>query len=236
MDINWLTGRPFIDAKRRSFLPPGWPMALALLFIIYSCQKNEKAFYPDGTPKYTISKNAKGKMEGESVWYYPDGKIQLKANYLDGVIHGKLIRYFENGAVHTEDEYENGRLNGLSKEWRNNGKIYVEMTYRNDTLNGISRQYDENEKVIIEGNYKNGLFEGKWLYRDRLGNLIGEADFKQGAGIKKSWDSHGALLGYTEYVDNLRHGKEVRYDYKEQVQRIRYYEYGEVVSDSIVRH
>lgn len=209
-----------------------WPALLAAIALFSACSRTEKAFYPDGKPKYIYTKNVKGNINGEATWWFPNGHMQLKADYADGVIHGRLIRYYENGKPQTEDHYENGKLNGVSKEFNVYGKVVVERTYRNDTLHGPSRQYDESGQVIIEGQYEKGHYEGKWLYRDRLGRLTGEGEFHQGRGVVRSWDVYGKPSGMAEYLDNLQHGTELWYDGEGRVVKKRLWDFGDIVADS----
>lgn len=217
---------------KKSTLIKYWLLLLIGATLMISCQRTEKAFHPNGQQKYLYTKTARGNMHGEATWWYPNGNLQLKAEYIDGVIHGKLTRYYENGKPQTEDHYDHGKLQGISREMNVYGKVIVEKTYQNDTLHGISRQYDENGQVVVEGYYEHGYFEGKWLYRDRLGHLTGEGNFSKGTGVVKSWDVYGKPSGMAEYVDNLQHGTELWYDNEGRVVRKRIFDFGDMVSDS----
>ncbi|MBW6461381.1 MAG: toxin-antitoxin system YwqK family antitoxin [Bacteroidales bacterium] len=204
-------------------------LLLGLIFVLASCRKTETAYYSNGQIKHSLPKNARGKLDGQAQFWFPNGTPELTAEYKDGILHGRLIRFHGNGNPQSEDQYENGMLNGVSREFYLNGAVRIEMTYRNDTLHGVSRQYDDAGQVVIEGHYENGYFEGYWLYRDRYGNVTGDANFVRGTGVKRAWNYEGKTAGTTEYMDNLRHGKEVWYDNEGNISRIVYYDSGDPV-------
>jgi antitoxin component YwqK of YwqJK toxin-antitoxin module len=226
---------PLISSN--NFLPDKLPVVLILLFSLFisvSCQKTEKAFYPDGSPKSSIPKDRHGRLNGEAKWWYENGSIQIIADYKNGQLDGEITRFTETGRKQSESSYIHGRKNGLEAEWNINGEISVEKTYRNDTLDGICRQYDEQGNKIVEGNYKDGFFEGRWLYFNSTGTLIGEGDFKRGNGAKLSWNEEGKLIGKATYRDNMRHGQETWYDGEDRITRIRTFDAGELVADSVI--
>lgn len=228
--INWSIGQ-YHGSKRFNFNT--LIVLLPLIFIsgvFTSCQKTEKSYYPNGKIKYILPENEAGQVHGVAKFWYDNGNLQLTGEYKDGVLDGKLCRYRENGIIETEDIYQNGKLHGLCREFHYNGNVLSEMPYVNDTLHGLSRQFDDVGQIMIEGYYEHGYFEGKWNYHDRIGNLIGEADFKKGMGVKKSYDTDGKLTGITEYMDNLKHGREIWYNKSGKEISIRYFEHGDRVA------
>lgn len=229
--IDWLIWP--VNGNRTKLLPFVFLLTL-LPFSFTACQKVERAHYGNGQIKYELPKNRKGELHGLARWWYPDGKLQLTADYTNGVLNGTMVRYAANGNVETEDQYLDGKLNGLSREMNPQGKIFLEKTYRNDTLHGPSRQYNEAGTVVIQGDYVHGYIDGHWLYFDRFGEVSGEGDFIMGKGIVKSYSRSGKLAAYCEYEDNLKHGREYYYDLEGNIVRSRIYDYGEMVSDSAV--
>lgn len=221
----------------KRFISPKIPAIFLLFFSVFisvSCQKTEKAFYPDGRLKSLIPKDRQGRINGEAKWWYENGSLQIEADYKNNELDGRFTRYFENGMKQSEAGYTRGMQNGLAVEWNINGKVAVEKTYRNDTLDGICRQYDEQGRKIVEGSYKDGFFEGRWLYFNNLGILTGEGNFTRGSGTKQSWNEEGKLIGKAAYRENLRHGQETWYDDEGKIARIRTFEAGEMVSDSVI--
>ncbi len=101
----------------------------------------------------------------------------------------------------------------------------------NDTLHGIYRKWHGNGELQIYGEFVHGLYEGNWLYYDDYGILIGEGKYKAGSGEQRFWNPDGSLFTRTQYVNNLKHGKEFYYHPDGELEYIIRYEYGEPVED-----
>ncbi|OUS02065.1 preprotein translocase YidC [Flavobacteriales bacterium 33_180_T64] len=95
--------------------------------------------------------NDKGKLDGEKLVFYPNGKAAEKANYINGKLEGASIWYTENG------------------------KILKVFQYKNDELNGLSKYYDANGNIKAEGVYRSGLKHGIWKYYTG-GKLVKKTD------------------------------------------------------------
>lgn len=138
--------------------------SIILIFHIVSCEKQveswrlniEGGVYKENGQLYTgkvldlkkktgqVKKSfycKKGKLEGEYLVYYPNGKLKLKEKYSDGKLNGQ--RRLHNNDV-------------------NNTLIQVE-TYKNDVLNGYC-YFDNNHGGIKKGFYKEGKQNGFWIW------------------------------------------------------------------------
>jgi antitoxin component YwqK of YwqJK toxin-antitoxin module len=62
--------------------------------------------------KYNEQRNPHGPWE----WYYPNGILSSKENYLNGKAHGPWEKYYENGNLCYKGNYVNGEPNGIF-EW-----------------------------------------------------------------------------------------------------------------------
>lgn len=200
-----------------------------LLFLAFSCKKVEKASYPNGKLKHEYRYNNSGKMEGEATFWYENGNLMLTAFYSDGKLDGLLVRYREDGSVISEDKYRDGKLNGISLEKNRQNAVLSEKTYVNDTLDGPCKTYDDAGHLLSEGQYSHGWFEGKWTYYDQFGKIIGEGVFEKGAGMMRSVDVDGNIVGTTEIRNNVKNGKEVYYSIDGKQVRTVYYLDGEPV-------
>ncbi len=58
----------------------------------------------------------KGLLDGETYFYYPNGKIESIVPYANGKIHGALICYWPNGKPKSRIHFENGLRGGVSGE------------------------------------------------------------------------------------------------------------------------
>ncbi|MDX1471733.1 MAG: toxin-antitoxin system YwqK family antitoxin [Flavobacteriaceae bacterium] len=91
----------------------------------------------------TETYNENGKLDGERIVYYPDGKIAERVIYDNGKIDGLNIWYLENGKVLKELNYTNGELHGEAKYFNPEGILIVEGQYQNGKKNGIWKYYED---------------------------------------------------------------------------------------------
>ena len=102
---------------------------------------------------YTGSKEVKhlfsyveGKLDGETVWYYPNGHLKVKGNYRHGEFDGKWEKFYANGNKSMEVIYNNGVLEGPFTRWYKNGRPMEVGLYANSILVGTWTTWDESGK------------------------------------------------------------------------------------------
>lgn len=136
--------------------------------------------YLDQTGKYIkdipISKDTK-----ELVSYFQNGKVSLKAGYLNGELNGKRIEYYSNGKIYKETEFINDNYSGICKLYYPNGQIIEDIIFLHDRRHGIYTSYYENGKKKIEGNYIMDAKDGIWKYYDINGKLLNEVNYRNGS-------------------------------------------------------
>lgn len=71
-------------------------------------EDRKEYFYEDGSPK-TIEKYRDGKLDGEALLYWPNGKLKRKCSFLQGIRHGLDQIWNEEGQIVSEDRYEMGK-------------------------------------------------------------------------------------------------------------------------------
>ncbi len=111
-------------------------------------QKNGKGFW---FQDYYIS--GKKQMEGLSLkkeiefydglvtWYFENGKIFQKVNYINGYINGERLVYFKNGNLKAKLLYERGRKNGPAKEYYQDGRLKAQGNYRDNKKVGTWKRF-----------------------------------------------------------------------------------------------
>ena len=98
--------------------------------------------------------------------YYPNGNIELKQSYKNGIPHGQKTVYYPNGQIMIYERYENGKKEGKSIWYDHKGRIERDYQFSNghpvDTCftywpyNGLVRQqgiFDDEGNVIKESNF-----------------------------------------------------------------------------------
>ena len=74
------------------------------------------------------------------VYYMPDKRLKIAAQYLSGNLHGEYRQYFPDGKLSVDGEYAAGNENGT---WR----FYTEDGLLESTLD-----YLQGEVVKVDGN------------------------------------------------------------------------------------
>ncbi|SHJ52765.1 toxin-antitoxin system YwqK family antitoxin [Aquimarina spongiae] len=98
--------------------------------------------------------------------YYHNGsdKIMMSEEYKAGKLHGEQLTYFTNGKLTEKTTYTLGKRNGKRLIYSEKGLMLKEFTYENDQLHGLTKYYDTDGNLIIEGNYKRDRKDGIWKY------------------------------------------------------------------------
>jgi len=116
--------------------------------------------------------------DGYFEWYYPNGSLRHKGNYVNGMHTGEHLWYNEKGGLEAKENYKNGKLHGAYEEYYPNGKLMDKATFSNGIQQGWAIYYREDGAKQSEGNFKNGNRDGEWKYYDETGKLEGTTVFK----------------------------------------------------------
>jgi len=79
--------------------------------------------------------------DGLVIWYYENGTIFQKVNYLNGYLYGKRLIYYENGNLKESLFYERGRKNKQGKEYYPDGRLKAQGKYLNDKKVGNWKRF-----------------------------------------------------------------------------------------------
>ncbi|WP_299782253.1 toxin-antitoxin system YwqK family antitoxin [uncultured Formosa sp.] len=93
----------------------------------------------------TETYNANGKLEGERLVFYKNGKVAERALYKNGLLEGKSTWYSEKEIAIKEFMYVNDKLQGMSKYYDLEGNLVAEGAFKNDKKDGIWNFYKDGE-------------------------------------------------------------------------------------------
>jgi antitoxin component YwqK of YwqJK toxin-antitoxin module len=110
---------------------------IVIVWSIYQFQSQTKntgdVNYVSGISKRTgVIKN--NKNEGEWIWYYANGKIQLKGSFRNGQREGVWKTYDSSGNLSIESNYVENKLNGIQTHFSSMGKVIKKIQFRNDQI------------------------------------------------------------------------------------------------------
>ncbi len=144
-------------------------------------------FYKGGPVKSEINIQY-GNFNGDYVFYFPNGKINVKGQFFNGYKNGKWTWYYWNGNVSTTGNYKYGDTDGKWEYYTEDGKLDRIVNYRNGKRNGKDISYYENGKPEYDCEFIDGLLEGVSLYYSPDGQLEHKRLFL-----------HDQLLSYTYF-------------------------------------
>jgi antitoxin component YwqK of YwqJK toxin-antitoxin module len=99
-------------------------------------------------------------VDGPRTLYYPNGKIYVAGQRLNGDEHGDKKIYYPDGKLMKAENYVEGKLHGLSKFYNENGSLEYEQNYYLGSLHGISNYFAAG-KLTTTYNYYYGALESK---------------------------------------------------------------------------
>ncbi|GAA3509335.1 hypothetical protein GCM10022393_22090 [Aquimarina addita] len=129
--------------------------------------------------KKVISEGAMIGKNRVGLWvYYHQNSTDtmMREMYRSGKLNGDQITYFENGKIAEKTTYVDGKKEGKSAVYSDKGILIKEFTYENDQLHGPTKYYDIKGKVKIEGDYKRDKKNGLWKYYEN-GKLLEQKVF-----------------------------------------------------------
>lgn len=111
------------------------------------------------------------KWHGESIEFYPDGKIKSTKTYNNGVLDGKYEEYYDNGVLKVKGTFVTGQKNGEWKRVERNRVMSEKITYM-DNDNYIFEIYNDLGNLETIGYQKTA--DGKTEIKEStvLGNVI----------------------------------------------------------------
>ena len=206
-----------------------------IVFLLTSCNNTEITYWENGNKKSEISYRSE-KFHGAANWWYKSGALKMQSNYVNNLLDGQSIRWFENGIIHSKENYINNLLNGVSITNNIIGKKICEENYINDTLHGSIKQWYSNGQMQIEGKYFHGNIDERWMYYDKNGTVVGKGDYVKGTGTMKAWYPNGKLKREINYMNSVKHGKEILLDSKGEISEIYIYDSGELISSETAKY
>jgi len=112
--------------------------------------------------------------QGPTTYYYPDGKVRLVINFINGLENGIARELAPDGTVITYMEYKKGflvsreRINrkdskglkqGRWKYFYDNGTVKMEGVFKDDKKYGYFKDYDENGNLLTVKKFVNDVEE-----------------------------------------------------------------------------
>jgi antitoxin component YwqK of YwqJK toxin-antitoxin module len=90
--------------------------------------------------KYILSGTVRNNQNtGEWIYYYPDGKIESKGEFVKDQLNGKWCWYYNDGSIKQEGSFVNGERDGTWIMYNEDGIIQSQVTFQNGKTVNIIR-------------------------------------------------------------------------------------------------
>jgi hypothetical protein len=124
-----------------------------LILIIKNFQNLHKGYIVIFNKSGTVANfNSRGQLDGEMIKYV-NGKIQIKANFIDGLKEGWVLKYYSDGRIENKLFYRANKAQGTEYEYYNNGKLNYTRYWKDDKQYGDLFKYFENGKLDTYSTY-----------------------------------------------------------------------------------
>lgn len=150
---------------------------------------------------------SKGKLEGVSVYYYPNGNKWREAPFENGQLNGEYNIFYEEGDLAQTTPYKEGLQHGDSSRYWEGGGLAARESYSKGLLNeGYYHDTEGNEIAKVVDGFGHRAEFGK----DRLAEL---QEYQEGvlAGEVKVFNEDGRLVKNYFVKDGKKNGPETFY-------------------------
>lgn len=184
---------------------------MLVLWVLASCTKTSREYYPDGTIKSEITlKN--DQKNGPATYYFANGNKEVVMNYRDNKPDGKYERFSVEGKLLESIMYAEGKKQGPSTTYYSDGRKAMTANFVNDTIDGAYAEFHPNGQIKVRGQYLKGFYHGNWEYFEADGVKVGYGHFNKGSGEQVAL-FYGSQKKRTvvPFKNNQRHGTEITY-------------------------
>jgi len=121
-----------------------------------------------------------GRRNGLSTYYFPDGKIKSKCEFVNGIVEGVREYFDKTGNLLYSETYKQGVNNGPSKSFCA-GILRITYNYKNGERQGDQVYYGEDNKVAVIIKFDEGNAYG-YTYMGKDGQMVPLVPLKNGTG------------------------------------------------------
>lgn len=149
----------------------------------------------------------KGSLEGQSIYFYPNGKVKRRLSFCRNLMEGRDEMFNESGQLIEDTHYAKGLREGEAKRYWPDGRVASEEIYQQDLLTS-GKYYGIEGELISEIQDRKGhraLYDAvamRQLIEYRNGIPEGEV---------KLFERDGRLLSLYHIKNNKKNGEELAY-------------------------
>ncbi|MEM6533863.1 MAG: hypothetical protein AAF654_14680 [Myxococcota bacterium] len=177
----------------------------------YECQSPDgnkhgpyRSVYSVGRAK-SIGQYKDNEMDGEWLYFFPNGKKQAEVRYSEGKREGLSRTWYATGQLESESRFVSDEPEGITKSFYPDGNKRSERFSEGGT--GWVKEWHANGSPLLTGQYKNDRRIGDWTYFRSNGetlhtNALGDS----GTGPFVAYDAAGAITEKGALQGGMRSG------------------------------
>jgi TonB family protein len=104
-----------------------------------------KTYFPNGNLE-SIIVYEKNVRQGEAVFYWENGKVKEKRNYVNDKVFGTVTSFYENGKMKELYSIEDGRRDGPATYYDSTGNVIEDVMFENGVRKG--------QEFLLVGEYR----------------------------------------------------------------------------------
>lgn len=151
-----------------------------LLYISLNAQTHYQEIlrFKNNDVKAVVTYNANDVLDGESIYYYPNGYVKLYINYIEGKANGMVENYHSNGNIEHIGLVQDDKAEGIHEYYHPNGVLKQLILYSNNRIIDIDKCANKKNTKLYCGKINNG--NGFINVYDEKGNLIARDQIEDG--------------------------------------------------------
>lgn len=116
-----------------------------IFFKLAAQRDTVKTFYSDGKIE-SIVIYEKNIRQGEALFYYENGNLRERRNYLNDKVFGTVTTYYENGKIKELFSIEDGKRDGPTTYYDSSGNVIEDIIFENGLRKG--------QEFLLVGEYR----------------------------------------------------------------------------------
>jgi antitoxin component YwqK of YwqJK toxin-antitoxin module len=118
----------------------------------------------------------------DSTWlfYNSRGQVIMRQHYVKGKQEGQSVKFFPNGDTSHVTTWQAGEKHGIHKQYFPNGQIKLKAHYEKGELEGRFTIFFPEGYKEIEGSYRNNLRHGQWVYYENRTDTARVVEYQDG--------------------------------------------------------
>ncbi|NGX61887.1 MAG: hypothetical protein K940chlam9_01378 [Chlamydiae bacterium] len=142
-------------------------------------------------------------FDGSNKAWDEEGNLVARVQYSKGELQGESLYYHPNGNIWKQNWHEKNSLHGSQQVFLENGTLFQSREFRNGASEGVSIRYWSEGSIAYQEEYQQGSLQ-RAVYYDRSGELVSQ--IQEGRGFRAVFGKN-ELQELQEYKEGRQKGE-----------------------------